>query len=242
MKLKISTLAIASFLAVTTIASDKALALNLETSQNSKLEDSNITSSISREEVIKWYQENGVDQETIDSLMKKLDNNELLDSINPSMKSKGIVTFSDENETRIVYPDGSISITGVEGGEINYVPQSKASISGGTTSSGSGYFIRKGAKVYNKSGILDMHFYADFTNVQRGDDKIDRVYDKKCKSYLGTWTLDTFKITKTFENLNGPATARFEVLYNATIGESSSTGNYYLELQVGKDTSKAVFK
>lgn len=241
---KISTLGIVSFLSATTIFTNEVSAFNsLVMNQNTIIENSDVdTDSLSREEVIKWFKDNGVDQETINSLMEKLNNNEMLDSINPEMQSRGIVTYSDDNETRIVYPDGSITVTGIEGGEIINVPQSRASISGGSVSSGSGYSTRKGAKVYHNSGFLNMSFYATYTNVQGGYDKIDSVYDKKCTSYLGNWSYLSFGRQKIKEDANGPARARFEVIYNASIGESNSSGNYYLDLRVGKDSATAVFR
>ena len=242
---RISTLVITSILSFNSIANSETFALSsLVTNQNSSiLESSDVdTSSISRQELIQWFKDNGLNQETISSLMKKLDNNEPLDSVNPTMQSRGIVTYSNENETKIVYPDGSIAITGIEGGEIIDVTQSRAAITGGTVSSGSGYFTRKGVKVYHNSGILNMSFYATYTNVQGGYDKIDSVYDKKCTSYLGTWSYVSFGRQKIFEDANGPARARFEIIYNASIGASSSSGNYYLDLRVGKDTATAVFK
>lgn len=245
MKLKkISTLAMVCSLLVTTIASSEVYALNsslINQNNISKNSDTEIM-SINKEEVIKWFKDNGLDQDTIDSLIKKLDSGKLIDAINPSMKSRGIVTYSDNYKTKIIYPDGSITITGIEGGEIINIPKTKASITGGTSSTGSGYTIRKGAKVYHNSGVLNMSFYATYTNVQGGYDKIDSVYDKKCTSYLGTWSYISFGRQKIFEDANGPARARFEVIYNASAGSSTASGNFYLDLRVGGDTATAVFK
>lgn len=243
MKLKLmsSSIAITSLILVGLMSSNEVLAATLETNPNYIVEDNSVeTVSKSREDVIKWFKDNGVDQETINELMNKLDNNEPLDSINPSMKSMGRCVYSDDTQTKVVYPDGSISITGLEGGEIIESPKSRAGLSGGSGSSGSGYSSRRGVKVYHNSGVVDMSYYANYTFVQGGYDKIDGVYNKKCVSYLGTWTYLSFGRQKITENLNGPARARFEVIYNANAGTEASC-NYWLDIRVGKDSAKAVF-
>lgn len=203
-------------------------------SNDSKEINLNLISSLSNEDIeelktfLSCY---GVDDLTIVNLINKLQNGELLDSINPEKQHLGIVEKIGNEREKVTYPDGSIVIKGIDN------IQNRA-ISGGTVSSGTGYSSRIGARIYHNAGLINCEFYADYTNVQGGYDIIEKVYRYDIRVLGGSFTGATLAINKKYENSQGNAWAslRFKV---STLGLVDSIAN--LDLFVGRDTAYTRF-
>lgn len=203
------------------------------TAQNISSSDS---SNKMAEDIIKlreWLSSYNVDDDTIDSLINKLEQGEIWDSLNPEKANLGVSSKINNEESKIVYPDGSIAITGLEKG----IEDRKINI--GSVSSGTGYRVYKNCKVYHNAGIVNLEFYANYTIAQGAYDKIDGVRDARSTSLGGVATRVSFGRKKIQENANGPAKARFEVFFVSY--DNKASGNYWIDLDVGKDTAKSYY-
>lgn len=152
-------------------------------------------------------------------------------------------TYEDGSSKEIyTYPDGSISVIEVK------APQTRASISGGQSSSGSGYYIRKGALVSHNTGAVKASFKADYTNVNGGYDSLDKIYMPSITVYGGDYSdarfgnqsmpSSSYTPNKRKEDANGKAFAT--LTFKLKSSNVASTG--YLQIFVGKDIATASYK
>lgn len=150
-----------------------------------------------REYIENALRSNGLSEDTIDSLLNKLDNGELWDSlkgVNPISEQ----TTTNENgvsKTIRTYADGSITITEVGGGAVTEVVEnsdgnmiSPASVTGGTVTSGSGYRIVRGATVKDSNIVITMSYRVDYEQWSGGRGKINRVYLPSVKVVPGSFS------------------------------------------------------
>lgn len=187
-----------------------------------------------------------VKEETQNQLIAKLKKGELWDSINKNENPVGtyeVPSKENENivETVSTYKDGSISVAAVEptivedfSSEIPTNIITPFAVDPGTVTGGSGYKNFQKAKAYVYAGVANAHFYANFTLVQGGYDKISNVYDYKIVGVGGTASYDNLKITRATETSSNKASAKLDFTWNAFNGASSTT--CWLKLNVGKDT------
>lgn len=136
----------------------------------------------------------------------------------------------DELTQKIIFEDGSITITGLDLIEAN-----NRAITGGSTSSGSGYISRINAKVHHSTGVISAEFYATYTNVNGGYDMIDSVKNQRVITIGGTVSSINLKLSKKREDANGAAQARLSFVVSSYGGIAG--GNCWLDLRVGKDTA-----
>lgn len=176
-----------------------------------------------------WLIENGVNENTKDKLMEKLEKGEMWDSISGGNPVK--IEKLDEMTEKTIYEDGSIIVSG---SELENNKNNRA-LSGGTTQSGSGYISRLNVKVYQNSGVINAHFYANYTNANGGYDIIDSIRDPKVVTVGGTVSDIKLKMVKRREDAGGHAQARLSFTvssYGGVVG-----GNCWLDLRVGGDNA-----
>ena len=193
-----------------------------------------------KREISEAFRKDGLEEDTITSLIKKLDNGDQIDSMNSEKEpiSKYITTNKNgEKVEKFIYEDGSYAITTIS---TPHTIENRASISGGTISSGSGYKNVKKAKISHSTGIISSEFYADYTFVTGRKSYISNVYDYNIKMLLGSYSFNSFGITKKNEDSTGPATASLNFTARA-IGGSGQT-SYSLKLYVESYNAYAEYK
>jgi hypothetical protein len=194
--------------------------------------------------------EMGVDQATQAKLIIKLQNGQAWDSMNPAMANEGSLTtntFSDVSgnkihQKKVTFPDGSVSVVNVtisEGASSSNGLITPFSVSGGTSSCGSGYCNYYGVKVSGGNGIITANFLADYSIVNGGYDSISKVYQGSAKAQIGSISnLQQPTILRASESSSQSASANMTWTYNGTV-----TGNatQYLILNVGSDSATSQF-
>lgn len=193
-----------------------------------------------------------VKEETQNQLIAKLKKGKIWDSIKKD--EKPVSTYevpSKENENIVetvsIYKDGSISVAAIEPTIVedfsSEIPTNGTNgtntitpyaVNPGTVTGGSGYKNYTKAKAYVYSGIANAHFYANFTLIQGGYDKITNVYDYKIVGVGGTTSYDSLRITRATETSTYKASAKLDFTWVAFNGSSSST--CWLKLNVGRDS------
>ncbi|GBF10237.1 hypothetical protein TEPIDINF_001741 [Tepidibacillus infernus] len=191
--------------------------------------------------------EMGVDEKTQNSLINKLKEGQIWDSMNVKMKDKGItntILKTDANGTKVqstktVYPDGSVNVVNIT------IPSpeldsefSVQDVSGGTASCGSGYCNYYGVKVDGGNGIVNASFLADYTFVDGGYDYISKAYQPRVEVYFGS-----------FSDVTGPVILRAkETSYQSaraylkwTFNNDAGSAVQYLNLDVQQDTASSSF-
>ena len=186
-----------------------------------------------------------VEEKVQKKLIKKLEDGVIWDCMDKEQVAQIPESYFsvsiEEPIKRYVFPDGSVIETKLEFDEATKVVKEPSemslygSISGGSSSSGSGYVSYRNVKVSTKKGLLGMGFYADYTNVNRGYDKIDGKRDWWIKG-VGASVSDISFTQKTKEDLNGPATATLKCQVS-WLGGVGATGTEWLKLHVGNDRS-----
>lgn len=196
-------------------------------------------SNIDLEEVKNNLTSLGIDEETQNKLINKLINGEVWDSLNPKCLEKVPKSFFnisfDNPINRYEFPDGSVIEVGIkfpEGFELDNIERA-GSISGGTSSSGTGYSSIKGAEIYRYAGMYSLGFYADFTLVNGGYDYISNVYSPWTKSAASNITYPELLIYSKNESISGPARAelRAQVDYLGIVGSET----VWVTLNVGNN-------
>lgn len=188
-------------------------------------------------EIREMLDELNIDKKTQDNLINKLENNQIWDCMDEGQVSKIPESYFnvsiDEPVKRYTFPDGSVIETKLE--LLEEPPMIlHSAVTGGSTSSGSGYSTVRGAKISTKKGLLGMGFYADYTNVHGGYDYISRVYDSWVKVVGGSYSNRNLKIVKKRENSSGPAQAKLSADVS-WVGGLTGAGTEWLKLYVGKD-------
>ncbi|NEN84133.1 DUF5626 family protein [Paenibacillus elgii] len=184
------------------------------------------------------FTEFGVSPTTQESLIKKIEAGQLIDSINPEMKDKGFaVETTAETEdsiirtTKVTFPDGSVRVQNVSEPKQTIFP---SAVEGGLKQCGSGYCTVTDATVSDSAVVFKADFKASYTLVD-GDfnDSISSVRDYHITTYGGTYSNADLKIDKQNESLEGPARASLRFAWTAWNGSTTST--YYLHLYVGNN-------
>lgn len=221
---------------------------------------------VNKKEVKTWLKENGVDDSTADSLMKKLEKNQAWDSLKnkkAKIKTQGIVEKINKDETKttypdgtielteitdgavttkITYPDGSIELTGIIDGEVTTKPADSdgsiqlLSIDNGTVTKGSGYISYKGSKIYHYTGVVNAHYYADYTYVTGAYDYIDRAYSPSISVFTGTYSEVSCLVDRRSETSTGAALAHLSFKTSFQSGDTSNK----MQLQIRYDTRQLV--
>lgn len=207
-------------------------------------------------EIRKGLQELKVSEAKQNKLIDKLNKGEVWDAHNLK-KLKEVekeITPTPEEPVKIYeFEDGSIlrnSIEIIEETEGEGLPadyegtegeelvsgQAKVYISSST--SGSGYVTKK-ARVESFSGAILSYFHTTFTIVNNGYDYINSVYDRKIYAAGYTFSVDSFGVTKKYENADGKARAALR--FDATTWNGWYSTNWTLRLNVGSNTWSASY-
>lgn len=179
--------------------------------------------------------ENNVNSEDIEKLLKKYENGEIWDSLNPNVSSIRTEKYKKDNNviTKMYFPDGSVTVKEIID-EPNEDSISTRKVSGGTWSSGTGYRNCYGALVRVNHGVVDMSFEADFSIHQNNYDKINDVYHGDYFVAGGTVSNEVLRINQEWETSRRPAEAEYSITFNSY--GSTSGWKYTLWLRVGNDT------
>ncbi|MED0873159.1 hypothetical protein [Bacillus mobilis] len=184
-----------------------------------------------------------LDKKVQDRLIEKMNTGEIFDNVNPEKEHLGKKERLNETTTLTTYPDGSKEVSGIDLSEAKFFDESgnevlsqkgaAYSISGGTTSSGSGYSCVKGAKVYrNKYQNFSVSYKADYCNHQGAYDKLSRVYGINIKAPGGDYSIEGSGVFRERENASYSAYGGVRFKYSQTGGGSSSQ---WLYIRVGND-------
>lgn len=181
------------------------------------------------EEVKAWFEKYDVPVETQETIVKKLENGVLLNSMDGSKPVKE-ETFQTPSEigTRSTFADGSISITSV-----NDSSQSASNavtpyaVSNCVVTGGSGWGRWSNCSVNISNGVISMAFMATFERYQGVDPKIVSVWSATSKSSYGTITKPTLKIHKKQGN---PALAVAKAKYRAYNGVREQEPELWLKV------------
>lgn len=204
-------------------------------------------SSFSDEDIVNIkseLQNYGVTEETSQKLVEKLEQGIPLDSMlydeSQAIDVKKIPTLTGYNSI-YTFKDGSIIISSTEELETilsNVNLQKGVGISGGSTSSGSGYFNGTNRKVYySNPGVWEISFKANYSLVQGGYDTISWVGNHNVTMLMGTVGSPSCRIMRSKETATQKAEARLSVyLY---IGGSYGTQTRSVSLLVGGDSATA---
>lgn len=175
--------------------------------------------------------EHGVPAATQAALIDKLHGGELLDSMDGSAPAS---TQTVGGVTLETFADGSIrelSVSPVVPPPAPGTVTPMAGIAGCTSSTSGIYSYRTGCSVERWDGIIVQRFYANFTYLTPGYDRIDSVYSATYSVYGANSASQTyFGRVKATENASGPAVAEQRVSAQLPIIGSVS---YYLRLNVG---------
>ncbi|MEK4915903.1 hypothetical protein [Bacillus sp. FSL E2-8887] len=188
------------------------------------------------------------DIEVRDRLIKKINNDEMLDNINPDKKDLGIEKKIGENTTITTFPDGSTIVSGMDlsnatildsKGKVIKGPND--AVTGGNWSSGSGFKCVKNAKVENSiGGNYDMYYYADFC-IHQGKstpDILQRVFGFMIKTPDGDFDMLEQGVFRGTE-IPGSYSAYGGYKIKYTRYDSNGIGSartVYVYLRVGQDT------
>ncbi|MCG3086674.1 hypothetical protein [Sporosarcina cyprini] len=211
-----------------------------ENEKKAELEQKQKENSISYLEIQNSLSQYGVQQKVQVELLSKLEKGELWDSMKEDSIPVEEETVETTTGTKTIrkFEDGSILITGilaVESDPSSYKPLGKYDgVTPGTIIKGSGYVSYKDAVVYYDDLVTYIAFNANFTILQGAMDFIDRVWEPKFKSKVGSATNISVGIIQAKETLDDPAEAKMDLTinwYNGGVGAVT-----YLKLLVGKDT------
>ena len=179
-----------------------------------------------REEFIKI----GVASEDVDELVEKVQNGEMLDSMKKEYEniSPSEISYNDGFKTeKYIYPDGSVKVVGIDTKDANVFT---GQLSGGNYTSGSGYYVWRGVKVFATWGIVTASFYANIEGTKTMG-RINKIYDYGITVIGGTWSDVSFTITRSnATSTSVPAEARLYFVASAVDQLAMST--FYLRLYV----------
>jgi hypothetical protein len=186
---------------------------------NDNLSNKNIDLNNVEEQLI----QSGTDPKIAASLIKKLENGEQWDSMNPNKKPVSITKEKKGNDVfiNLVYQDRS---------NIN------VSLTGGKYTSGSGYVNWTGRLVRATNNFnFDSKYNVNYTYADNNYDCITSVYNMSIDLVGGTVSQTKLKIVKSTENSSGPAEGRLSAFIQYSV--PPSVGYRSLSVSVGNDTA-----
>lgn len=216
-------------LGVFAYSSEIANAQTVDEAEHVTEQQQNLTEN-EKAELRSFWSSYSVDQETQESLIAKYEETGHIDANDANNSPIEVIEGEEKIET---FQDGSIRVSGVEASE-DVGETDLFAVDPGSVSSGSGYRSFTGARVYHNTGTINASFYADFTLVQKGYDRITNARDEKVTVIGGTQSNRSLVVGKSNEDANGPAqaTLSFDV---AGVGGAVGS-NAYIRLHVGGDS------
>ena len=174
----------------------------------------------------------GVSADKVDTLIAKLQDGELLDSMKEEyadMEPTSVIRLgNDFIQETYEYPDGSVKQTRVSEGVFT------GSISGGNYDVGSYYYTWTGAKVFATWGVVTASYYADFEGTQYSS-KINNVYDVGIVTAGGTFS--NVSLTIPVSSFTSSTPARSQLFFIGTVASDFGQATFYLRLYVPQNAS-----
>lgn len=178
--------------------------------------------------VFDWYTTHGVDSETAQRLVEKLEAGFLTDANTGVAPVSTTSVYSDGWDTiRSTYEDGSISLH-----KIQRATESDGEIGSRSVGDcdrvvgGSGYASYYACAVFGETDLLTLSFRADYTLTNAGVGSIGDVFSPYQSARAGTASTPTLSITKSQSNSSGPASAVATSQFSGSAG--SFTARLYL--------------
>ena len=179
-----------------------------------------------------------VPEGTQDVLIQDLESGDSWDNSNPDSAPVSVEDWSNTGENVSVerYEDGSITIRSAETPEAlpDGVATPLATISGCTTTTGSGYGVSSNCTISHNWVNVNIGFVASYQIVNGAPDSITHIGNTTQQCAAGTCTRPNYTVSKLAEDGNGPAVAQIQSTYQMFQGAGSS--EYWVQLQVGNDT------
>ena len=177
-------------------------------------------------------QELGIDDKTQDSLIKKLYNGEVWDSMNPNEIAKvptDLLTPSINEPIKIYkFPDGSVIKREIK------IPEDTNLI---FRSPGSGYTTYRNVLISENNGTVGASFRADMGFAQEGYDEILEVYDYQITVVAGSYSDVELNIYRRKETSTSPAYAYLRFHFTSNQGGIQLLDKTcYLKLYVQNDS------
>lgn len=191
-------------------------------------------------------------------LIKKINNDELLDVENPEKQNLGKVIRLNATSFKTEYPDGSYNIQGIDFSEATFTndkgeevenPYTQvelepsgngefstmgAEIGGGTKTSGSGYVCTSGATVKDSGFGWSMKFKANWCTVSGSyNDYLSKVYDVSVGAG-GEYNIEDKGVFRMYENVQYSAYGGVRAAIKPASTAPMST--YRLYIRVGNNT------
>lgn len=164
----------------------------------------------------------GISETVSEKLIRKINNNELLDSMNPKydyVKPAQTIKTDKLLQEKYVYPDGSLKIVTVEKLASISLP---GKISGGSYNSGGYWYTWNNASVSAIYLFVNFAFKANFEGAT-GVGKISKVYDKSIITGGGTFSNAKLGINRKDASNGKPAYATLEADVSVTQGFGAAT-------------------
>jgi len=166
------------------------------------------------------FEELDIDVQTQERLLVKLESGQLIDSLNPEKINEGVSTkFTNQQSSntiridainaytiRTVFPDGSVSVRGIEPGP--------------GTVCGTGYCNYNNTKISYNTGVINSSFLANYSIVNGGYSSISRVWNADVYVLGGTVSDLELKITRPTETYSYSANATMTWAYNTVFGST----------------------
>ena len=190
------------------------------------------------------FLEAGVSEKNVDNLIEKVNNGEILDSLNPEKEPINIITKTsgDSIVTIQEYEDGSTS-------KFTISPTSSTekagTVSGGTKTTGSYWMSWKKAKVSGTYGTISCYFHADI-EAGNGYSTITKVYDMTEEAGItaGAGTVSNKRLRiitpQGIASTGQKAEARFSFDFTAVYNSLVSTVNLRLYVTGGGVASAVI--
>lgn len=189
-------------LAVTSLASTMFLPAPTNKVEAAEVDSEIVSLSLEDESrIVTELNDYGVSNKDVNSLINKLKHGILWDSLTDAAPvSEEIKHLDNGDTTQIIYKyeDGSVYVTEtIEGEETFYESPSDNSIqplsvSGGSSQTGSGYTLIKGASVTGSNVLISMKFKADYEQWSGGGGKINNAYDYNISVQPGSYSNPKF--------------------------------------------------
>lgn len=158
--------------------------------------------------------EAGVKTDKVDGLIEKVQNGELIDSLNPEIQpiEVSVKSIGESKVTTSVYPDGSTS-------EITIAPKANITLDGevvgGNKTGGSSWFGWTNAEVKATWGVVNCYFHADM-NGGYGSATITKVYDYGITTLGGSFSNVSLYIVRANADVRAGTTAEARLTFRAT--------------------------
>lgn len=184
--------------------------------------------------------DDGVKEESILGLIRKVDSGQMLDSQQSGAEPVSSRRWSDSDfdYVRDEFADGSYRITSVEKPRNEVLAKMlglKTGISGCHSQSGTGYSAKTDCKISASEATFSASFLASYTFQQGGPSVITKAANGNVKTFGGTASSIVTKIYRKESSGSTPATAYLRWYFKSTGSVASGTTYVYLHVKPDND-------